>query len=411
MNKILSNIIVQKYGGSSVADIDCIKRVASRIVETKNSGKKIVAVVSALGDSTDELMTLANQLTHDPPTRELDMLLATGEQRSIALLSIAIHALGEEAISFTGAQVGIVTDTSHTKAKIVEVRVEKIKKELEKDKIVIVAGFQGVTVDEEITTLGRGGSDTTAVAIAAELSATCQIYSDVEGVFTADPRIIPNARKLNVISFEEMLEMAATGAKILQLRSVEYGRNHGVPIEVRSSFSNERGTYITEEDKMKERAIISGVTHDNDEAKITLFGVPDKPGIAAEVFGSLAKGDINVDMIIQNVSDQGITDISFTVPKYDLAKGKELIDAEVKKLGARGSSYDDNIAKVSLVGAGMKSHPGVAAKMFLVFAEKEINIEMISTSSIKISCVIKEKDTVKAVKALHDAFDLEQGSA
>ncbi len=411
MNKILSNIIVQKYGGSSVADIDCIKRVASRIVETKNSGKKIVAVVSALGDSTDELMALANQLTHDPPTRELDMLLATGEQRSIALLSIAIHALGEEAISFTGAQVGIVTDTSHTKAKIVEVRVEKIKKELEKDKIVIVAGFQGVTVDEEITTLGRGGSDTTAVAIAAELSATCQIYSDVEGVFTADPRIIPNARKLNVISFEEMLEMAATGAKILQLRSVEYGRNHGVPIEVRSSFSNERGTYITEEDKMKERAIISGVTHDNDEAKITLFGVPDKPGIAAEVFGSLAKGDINVDMIIQNVSDQGITDISFTVPKYDLAKGKELIDAEVKKLGARGSSYDDNIAKVSLVGAGMKSHPGVAAKMFLVFAEKEINIEMISTSSIKISCVIKEKDTVKAVKALHDAFDLEQGSA
>ncbi len=407
----MSNIIVQKYGGSSVADIDCIKRVASRIVETKNSGKKIVAVVSALGDSTDELMTLANQLTHDPPTRELDMLLATGEQRSIALLSIAIHALGEEAISFTGAQVGIVTDTSHTKAKIVEVRVEKIKKELEKDKIVIVAGFQGVTVDEEITTLGRGGSDTTAVAIAAELSATCQIYSDVEGVFTADPRIIPNARKLNVISFEEMLEMAATGAKILQLRSVEYGRNHGVPIEVRSSFSNERGTYITEEDKMKERAIISGVTHDNDEAKITLFGVPDKPGIAAEVFGSLAKGDINVDMIIQNVSDQGITDISFTVPKYDLAKGKELIDAEVKKLGARGSSYDDNIAKVSLVGAGMKSHPGVAAKMFLVFAEKEINIEMISTSSIKISCVIKEKDTVKAVKALHDAFDLEQGSA
>ena len=411
MNKILSNIIVQKYGGSSVADIDCIKRVASRIVETKNSGKKIVAVVSALGDSTDELMTLANQLTHDPPTRELDMLLATGEQRSIALLSIAIHALGEEAISFTGAQVGIVTDTSHTKAKIVEVRVERIKKELEKDKIVIVAGFQGVTVDEEITTLGRGGSDTTAVAIAAELSATCQIYSDVEGVFTADPRIIPNARKLNVISFEEMLEMAATGAKILQLRSVEYARNHGVPIEVRSSFSNERGTYITEEDKMKERAIISGVTHDNDEAKITLFGVPDKPGIAAEVFGSLAKGDINVDMIIQNVSDQGITDISFTVPKYDLAKGKELIDAEVKKLGARGSSYDDNIAKVSLVGAGMKSHPGVAAKMFLVFAEQEINIEMISTSSIKISCVIKEKDTVKAVKALHDAFDLEQGSA
>ncbi len=411
VSKALSEIVVQKYGGSSVADIDRIKRIASRIVETKNSGKKVVAVVSALGDSTDELMSLANQLTPSPPTREVDMLLASGEQRSIALLSIAIHALGEIAISFTGAQVGIVTDTSHTKAKIVEVRAERIKKELDKNKIVIVAGFQGVTLDEDITTLGRGGSDTTAVAIAAELKASCQIYSDVEGVFTADPRIIPGARKLDEVSFEEMLEMAATGAKVLQLRSVEYGRNHGVPMEVRSSFSKESGTCILEESQMKEKAIISGVTHDNDEAKITLLGVPDRPGIAAKVFGSLAKGNINVDMIIQNVSEQGITDISFTVPKDDLAKGKELVEIAVKKLEAKGSTYDDNIAKVSLVGAGMKSHPGVAAKMFEVFAEEGINIEMISTSSIKISCVIKEEDTVKAVSALHNAFNLERGSA
>lgn len=403
------SIIVQKYGGTSVADTDCIKRVAQRIVDTKKQGYDVVAVVSALGDTTDNLLKQAYNITPEPPTRELDMLLATGEQISIALLTMAISAMGKDAISFTGAQVGIVTDTSHTRAKIVAVRAKRIADELKKGKIVIVAGFQGVTADHDITTLGRGGSDTTAVALAAELEATsCQIYTDVEGIFTADPRLVPEARKLAVVSYEEMLEMAASGAKVLQLRAVEYGRNHGVMIEVRSSFSNLPGTLIKEDSQVMERAIISGVTCDTDEAKITIFGVPDRPGIAAKVFRSLAEEGINVDMILQNVSEQGITDISFTVPRADLPVGRRVIEQVVAELEARGSAYDEGIAKVSLIGAGMKSHPGVAARMFEILAAENINIEMISTSSIKISCVIREDEAVKAVKSLHRGFELEK---
>lgn len=401
------SIIVQKYGGTSVADTDCIRRVAERIVATKKQGHDVVAVVSALGDTTDKLMKQAYALAPTPPTRELDMLLATGEQTSIALLTIAISAMGQDAISFTGAQVGIVTDTSHTKAKIVAISARRIADELNKGKIVIVAGFQGVTADQDITTLGRGGSDTTAVAIAAELKAeSCQIYTDVEGVYTADPRLVPEARKLSVVSYDEMLEMAASGAKVLQLRSVEYGRNHGVLIEVRSSFSEEPGTLIKEDNQVMEKAIISGVTCDADEAKITIFGVPDRPGIAAKVFRALADDGINVDMILQNVSEEGITDISFTVPRPDLPVARRQVEKEVADLKARGSAYDENIAKVSLVGAGMKSHPGVAARMFEILAAKKINIEMISTSSIKISCVIRESDVAKAVQSLHKGFEL-----
>ena len=401
------SIIVQKYGGTSVADVDKIKNVARKIIATKAAGHDVVVVVSALGGTTDDLLEMAYALNPAPHERELDMLLATGEQISIALLSMAIAALGYDAISFTGAQVGIVTDNSHTKARILDVHSDRIVEAIEQGKIAIVAGFQGVTVDHDITTLGRGGSDTTAVAVAAKLGAErCEIYTDVEGVFTADPRIVVDARRLDAVSYDEMLEMAATGAKVLQLRSVEYGRNHSVIMEVKSSFSADRGTVIKESDQMMEKAIVSAVTHDLDEAKITVFGVPDRPGIAAAVFRALADAGINVDMIIQNVSDQGITDISFTVPGSDLSRGRRIIEQLVKDLEARGLAYDEDIAKVSLVGAGMKSHPGVAARMFEILAGESINIDMISTSSIKISCVIAQEDAAKAVRALHSGFEL-----
>ncbi len=400
-------IIVQKYGGSSVADIERIKDVAKRIVKTKNQGNSVVVVVSALGDTTDNLLEMAYKMTSLPPERELDMLLATGEQVSVALLSMAIHSLGHEAISFTGQQVGIVTDAVHTKAKILDIHSERILSAIEEGKIVIVAGFQGVTGDNDITTLGRGGSDTTAVALAAKLKADiCEIYTDVDGVYTADPHIAPSASKIAEISFDEMLEMAATGAKVLQARSVEFGRNHGVAIHVRSSFSDEPGTLIEEAGKIMEKAIISGVTHDVDEAKITILGVPDRPGIAAKVFRTLADANVNVDMIIQNVSEKGCADISFTVVKDDLDRAKDVVDKITVELKARGSTCDEGIAKISLIGAGMKTHPGVAADMFSVLAENNINIEMISTSSIKISCVISEKDVESAVKALHEKFGL-----
>jgi len=400
-------IIVQKYGGSSVANAERIKNVAKRVVETKNQGNSVVVVVSALGDTTDDLLKMAYEITPSPPERELDMLLATGEQVSVALLGMAIYSLGCEAISFTGQQVGIVTDAAHTKAKILDIRSKRIMEEIKKDKIVIVAGFQGVTIDNDITTLGRGGSDTTAVALAAKLKADiCEIYTDVDGVYTADPRIVPDAKKIDEISFDEMLEMAATGAKVLQVRSVEFGQNYGVCIHVRSSFSEEPGTLIKEANKVMEKAVIRGVTHDIDEAKITILGVPDKPGIAARVFRALSDANANVDMIIQNVSEKGFTDISFTVAKDDLIKAKNVVDKIVVELGARGSLCDENIAKISLIGAGMITHPGVAADMFSVLAENNINIEMISTSSIKISCVIDEKDVGVAVKALHDKFGL-----
>ncbi len=370
----------------------------------------MVVVISALGDTTDRLVKLAYEITPSPREREMDMLLATGEQISVALLSMAIHELGYEAISFTGAQVGIVTDGAHTKAKILDVKVGRILDELEKGNIVIVAGFQGVTLDDQITTLGRGGSDTTAVALAAALGAeVCEIYTDVDGVYTADPRLVPEARKLPHLSYEEMLEMAATGAKVLQLRSVEFARNYGVVIHVRSSFSREEGTWISEGDERMEKAIISGVTHETEEAKVTVFNVPDRPGVAARLFQALAAENINVDMIIQNVSADQRTDISFTVGLQDLAKAAEISERVAEELGAAGTAVDEGIAKVSLVGAGMRTHPGVAADMFSALAENGINIEMISTSTIKISCVIRAEDALKAVRAIHAKFGLDRG--
>jgi len=402
-------IIVQKFGGSSVADVEKIKKVAKRVVATKQEGNSVVVVVSALGDTTDELVELARQISAKPPEREMDMLLATGEQQSVALLAMAIHELGHEAISFTGYQVGIVTDDSHTKARIVDVKSERIMQALGCGKICIVAGFQGVTVDNDITTLGRGGSDTTAVALAAGLKADkCEIYTDVEGVFTADPRIVPEASLVPEITYEEMLEMASSGAKVLQLRSVEYGRNNSVVIQVRSSFADSQGTVVKEEDEGMERPIISGVTHDTSEGKITIYGVPDRPGIAAKVFKPLAASNINVDMIVQNVSYEGHTDISFTLALDDVPRAQSVIDGIVREFGAKGQDLDEDIAKVSIVGAGMKSHPGVAAEMFDVLAENGINIQMISTSPIRISCVIDEVNIEMAVRSLHDHFQLSE---
>ncbi len=403
-------ITVQKYGGTSVADTERIRNVARRVCDSRSRGDHVVVVISALGDTTDRLVKLAYEITSSPREREMDMLLATGEQISVALLSMAIHELGYEAISFTGAQVGIVTDGAHTKAKILDVKVGRILDELEKGNIVIVAGFQGVTLDDQITTLGRGGSDTTAVALAAALGAeVCEIYTDVDGVYTADPRLVPEARKLPHLSYEEMLEMAATGAKVLQLRSVEFARNYGVVIHVRSSFSRQEGTWISEEDMRMEKAIISGVTHEIEEAKVTVFNVPDRPGVAAKLFQALAAENINVDMIIQNVSADQRTDISFTVGLQDLAKAAEISERVAEELGAAGTVVDEGIAKVSLVGAGMRTHPGVAADMFSALAENGINIEMISTSTIKISCVIRAEDALKAVRAIHAKFGLDKG--
>ncbi|MBN2405517.1 MAG: aspartate kinase [Coriobacteriia bacterium] len=400
-------LIVQKFGGTSVGTPDRIRAVAERIVATHTAGNDCVAVVSAMGDVTDDLLALAAAINADPPEREMDMLLATGEQVTIALLAMAIHALGHEAISFTGAQVGIVTDAGHTKARIQEVRAECVKDALADGRIVIVAGFQGRTPEGQITTLGRGGSDTTAVAIAAGISADiCEIYTDVDGVFTADPRVVPDARKIDLISYDEMLEMAATGARVLQLRSVEFGRNHGVAIHVRSSFNDHPGTIVKEADASMEQAIISGVTHDTSEAKITIRDVPDQPGVAAQVFSALAEANCNVDMIVQNVSEEGATDISFTIPKEDLARAKRTVEAMVEHLGARAWSVDESIAKVSLVGAGMKTHPGVAAQMFNALAEADVNIHMISTSSIRVSCVVSGGQAEKAVRALHASFGL-----
>ncbi|MDY6795638.1 MAG: aspartate kinase [Actinomycetota bacterium] len=404
------NILVQKFGGTSVANTKKIKNVARRVCQTREKGENVVVVISALGDTTDRLVDLAYEIAERPREREMDMLLSTGEQISVALLSMAIHELGYEAISFTGAQVGLVTDEAHTKAKIIDVKVGRVIEELQRGTIVIVAGFQGVTLDDHITTLGRGGSDTTAVALAAALGAkVCEIYTDVEGVFTADPRLVPEAKKLARVSYEEMLEMAATGARVLQLRSVEFARNYGVVIHVRSSFSSEEGTWIAGDEERMEKAIISGVTHDAKEAKVTVFDVPDRPGVAAELFQSLAGENINVDMIIQNVSEEAKTAISFTVTKEDLAKAAEISEDFAVGLGAGGITVDEDIAKVSLVGAGMRTHPGVAADMFTALAENDINIEMISTSTIKVSCVIKAEDVKKAVSAIHKKFGLDQG--
>jgi aspartate kinase len=404
-------LIVQKYGGTSVAGSERLRNVARRIVAARECGDDVVAVVSAMGDVTDELIGLAYEVSEDPPEREMDMLLATGEQATSALLAMAIQHLGHASVAYTGPQVGIVTDSGHTKARIQEVRADCVRRSLAEGRIVIVAGFQGVSPEGEITTLGRGGSDTTAVAIAVGSGAdVCEIYTDVDGVYTADPRIVSAARKIDHISYEEMLELASTGARVLQLRSVEFARNHGAVIHVRSSFSEEPGTVIEEAQEGMEQAIISGVAHDTSEVKLTLRDVPDRPGVAADVFTSLADANVNVDMIIQNVSDAGTTDISFTTPAEDIARASKVLAEIVEDLGAREWSIDESIAKVTLVGAGMKSHPGVAAQMFRALADAEVNIEMISTSPIRISCVIADDQVEAAVRALHDSFGLEESA-
>ena len=400
-------IIVQKYGGTSVANPERIKGVAKRVASYRKKGYDVVVVVSALGGTTDDLVDLAGQISARPSEREMDMLLATGEQVSVALLAMALHELKREAISFTGAQVGIVTDSSHTKAKILDISTSRIKQELKKGKVVIVAGFQGINLDQEITTLGRGGSDMTAVALAKVLKAKmCEIYTDVKGVYTADPRIVKNARKLSSISSEEMLEMASLGAQVMQARSMEVASKFNVPIHVRSSFSKEEGTMITKEVGDMEDVLVRGVTANKKEAKVTICDVPDKPGEASKVFAALAKAGVNVDMIIQNISRTRATDISFTVEEKDINKTQDVAEAIAKKIGAKGVKYDENIAKVSVVGIGMRSHSGVAAKMFSVLAKEKINIEMISTSEIKISCVVSQNKADLAVKALHKAFGL-----
>ncbi len=401
-------VVVTKFGGTSVGSTDRIRAVAQRLVARKSAGDSVVAVVSAMGHVTDELVELARQLCDEPPEREMDMLLSTGEQVSIALLAMAIHSMGHDAVSFTGTQVGIVTDSVHSKAKITEVRADRVKQALEQGKIVIVAGFQGTTPDGQITTLGRGGSDTTAVAVAAGISAdVCEIYTDVDGVYTADPRIVPSARKIDMISYEDMLEMAASGAGVLQMRSVEFARNHGVMIHCRSSFTDQPGTIVKEADEDMEQAIISGVTHDTSEAKLTIRAVPDTPGVAATVFGKLADANVNVDMIIQNISEAGTTDISFTTPKDDLPRARRVLDEVVKELGARAVQVDEAVAKVSLVGAGMRTHPGIAAGMFRTLADAGVNLDLISTSPIRISCVISADQVATAVQALHTAFGLD----
>jgi aspartate kinase len=405
-------VVVQKYGGSSVADAERIKRVAERIVATKRSGADVCVVVSAMGDSTDELLDLARQVSPLPPPRELDMLLTSGERISMALLAMAIANQGLEARSFTGSQAGVITDSTHGKARIIDVTPGRITAALADGAIAIVAGFQGVSQDtKEITTLGRGGSDTTAVALAAALGAErCEIYTDVDGVFTADPRMVPRARLVPAVSYEEMLELAACGSKVLMLRCVEYGRRYGVPIVVRSSYSNEPGTLVTSMSKeaAMEQAIISGVAHDLGEDKVTVVGVPDKPGEAAAIFRVIADAQLNIDMVVQNVSGAtGRTDVSFTLPKSDGPTAMTALERVREQIGFQSLLYDDHIGKVSLVGAGMRSHPGVTARMFEALAEAGVNIEMISTSEIRISVVCRDTDVPTAVQAVHSAFDLD----
>ncbi len=402
-------IIVQKYGGSSVANILKIQDAAKRVVSYEDKGYSVVVVVSALGDTTDELIDMAFRITKEPSERELDMLMATGEQVSSALLAMAINSLGKEAISFTGAQGGIITDRSHTKARIIDVNAKRIKEQLNKDRIVIVAGFQGINLEHDITTLGRGGSDITAVILAKVLNAsTCEIYTDVEGIYTADPRIVKDARKLDKISYEEMLEMASSGAQVMQARSIEAASKFNIPIHVRSSFSNKEGTIISKEVKSMEDVLVSGVTLNKNEAKITICDAPDKPGIAAKIFETLAKANVNIDMIIQNISRTAsdATDVSFTVMKGDLQKTLRVTRKLCRDIGAEGVAHDENIAKLSVIGIGMRSHSGVAAKMFKALAREKINIEMISTSEIKISCVIKKSNGERAARAVHKTFGL-----
>lgn len=409
-------LIVQKFGGTSVADPERIRAVAEHVAFTRRHGNDVVVVVSAMGKTTDNLISLANQVSRTQPGRELDMLLTTGERISMSLVCMALADVGVEAVSFTGSQVGIITDTVHTKAKILDVRGDRVREALAAGKVCVVAGFQGVSTANEITTLGRGGSDTTAVALAAALGAhSCEIYTDVTGVFSADPRLVPQARKLAHLTFDEMLEMAAAGSKVLALRSVEFARNHSVPIQVRSSFTWEPGTWVTADAPRggadMEDPIISGVVHDVSEAKVTVRAVPDRPGISAALFEPLAAANVNVDMIVQNTSSQGFTDISFTIPMADLAVAEDIVRRVATEIGAADVIHDADIAKVSLVGAGMKTSPGVAATMFRVLADQGINIEMISTSTIRISVVVAAGQVEQAARSLHTAFGLDSGQA
>lgn len=408
------SLIVQKFGGSSVADAAGLKRVAQRIVATKNEGNRVAVVVSAMGDTTDELIDLASQVAPNAPGREMDMLLTSGERISMALLAMAIHDLGVEARSYTGSQAGLITDSKHGKARIVDVNPARVKEAIAADAIPIVAGFQGVSQDtKDITTLGRGGSDTTAVALAVALEAdVCEIFTDVDGVFTADPRVVPKAHKIDRVTFEEMLELAATGAKVLALRCVEYARRAALPIHVRSSFSNSEGTWVVsaqDERGAMEQPIIAGVTHDLGDAKVTVVGVPDRPGEAADIFDAIAQAGVNVDMIVQNVSTAatGRTDVTFTCPQSEVTTALAALNAKKDQIGFVELTSDDHVAKVSLIGAGMKSHPGVSANFFRALAEAKVNIEMISTSEIRISVVVRAQDAENAVRAVHAKFGLD----
>ncbi len=403
-------LIVQKYGGSSVADAEKIMNVARRVAASA-SGNQLVVVVSAMGKTTDGLLGLAQQITQAPDPREMDMLLATGEQVTIALLAMALQSLGLKARSFTGPQVGMRTDRAHTKARITQITAERVRRALDAGEIAVVAGFQGLSDADEITTLGRGGSDLTGVALAAALKAdVCEIYTDVDGVYTADPNIVPDARKLGRVAYDEMLEMASLGAKVLQARSVEFAKKYGVTVHVRSTFKPDAGTLVTKEEQGMEEAVVTGVTHDRSQAKISILRVPDRPGIAAQVFGAIAGKNIVVDMIVQNISQDGYTDMSFTLPRGDHARAVTVLEEVARNIGAKGVLHDPRVAKVSIVGVGMRSHSGVASKMFATLAKEGINIQMISTSEIAVSCVIEDKYAELAVRALHEAFEVGKGA-
>jgi aspartate kinase len=405
-------LIVQKYGGTSVANVERIKAVAERVSKTVKEGHKVVVVVSAMAGETDKLINLAYQISPNPDEREMDLLLSSGERVTSALTAMAIEVLGHKAKALTGRQMGIITDTAHTKARIERITGDRAKKWLDEGYVVVVAGFQGITETEDVTTLGRGGSDLSAVAIAHALNADlCEIYTDVEGVYTADPRIVPEARKLDKISYEEMLELASLGSKVLQTRSVELAMKYNVPVVVRSSFNDKPGTLVTKEDKDMEKVVVSGIAHDTNQAKITILGVPDRPGIAAKLFKEIADANIVVDMIVQNVSSDGkSTDISFTVPKTDSKKALKITEDIAKELGARGVDLREDIAKISIVGVGMRTHSGVAAQMFDTLARHGVNIMAISTSEIKVSCLIDAKYTELAVRVLHDSFGLSKAA-
>lgn len=401
-------LIVQKYGGSSVADVECMRRVAARIKKTRDAGNRVVVVVSAMGDTTDDLIELARKVHAEPSDREMDMLMASGEQIASAVLAMALHADGVDAVAMSGPQAGIQTDQVHLKAKITKIRPDRLVQELDRGRVVVVAGFQGLNPNEDIATLGRGGSDTTAVALAAAIKADrCQILKDVDGVFTANPRVVPDARKVDEITYDEMLELASMGAEVLQSRAVEFAKKYGVTLEVMSSFNENPGTLVREEVANMEDIVVRGVACDKGQAKVTVSGVPDKPGVAARLFGELAANNINVDMIVQNVSANARTDVSFTVPRTELAKTRRVLE-KLEELAQGGVTVDEDIAKVSIVGVGMRSHVGVASRMFRALSESDVNIEMIATSEIKVSVVIRKEGGDKAVRALHKAFDLQK---